>query len=199
LWRAPAAFCSCHAGAACPALPPAHHRCDAGDMDAVSSEFDVGSNAWKWMENIGGSPSTFTMHTVTASLPTEALHAVDMDRDGDVDLAVTLRDSADGKWGWFENNGGGNFTERVVAAGFPYPSAVHCVDFDNDTDLDCVMGSEDGRVRYYEQNGVGSLTWTLARNVTIYYNVPFIDTADVDQDGLRDIVVATGMSNVLVW
>ena len=72
------------------------------------------------------------------------------------------------------------------------PGAVHAWDADNDGDQDiCCLGYSGCSVRIFE-NLDNALGWEehLVLNEIGYLNV--VDTADIDQDGLSDLLIAAG-------
>lgn len=130
---------------------------------------------------------------------------VDFDGDGDLDAVVGTSYALDeysyyyGRLAAFENDGAGNFTELTGAANpfdavdVTYLSAPAFVDLDGDGDMDAVVGSYNGTLSVFENNGAGVFTeLTGAANpfngvdVGGYSAPTFVD---LDGDGDMDAVV----------
>lgn len=122
--------------------------------------------------------------------------AADYDNDGDTDLYVVKRNSANRL---YVNNGAGAFVDRAAYAGI---NLVHkCngafwADLDNDGDLDLIVtvsaiASEPEPVlRLYQNKGDGTF-----QNMTLTGAIPMagysVCVADFDKDGRQDIVTAS--------
>ncbi|MYJ96348.1 MAG: hypothetical protein F4053_12415, partial [Proteobacteria bacterium] len=97
-----------------------------------------------------------------------SIHAADLDGDGDLDVLSALLN--DNTIAWFENQGGGDFSDRreiwTDAVG-PWSALV--ADLDNDGDLDVVSASSgDHTVAWYENLATPTTTPTLApANVSV--------------------------------
>jgi hypothetical protein len=132
-----------------------------GNLDILTASGNDDRIAWH--ENDGGSPPSFTLHTITLNADTAiSVHAADFDLDGDVDIVAASRDD-DGIF-WYENDGGSppSFTEHVLshdpdglsgpAVGFAdSPRAVFAADLDSDGDPDILSASaDDSTVAWFE-------------------------------------------------
>ena len=96
-----------------------------GDIDVLSSYNNAGGVV-AWYENNGS--QSFTAHTLPTNNGTEvpnSVYAIDMDKDGDVD--VVSGTSSYGRVLWFENDGSGNFTTKEVTTKYQLKS--HCLEF----------------------------------------------------------------------
>ncbi|MEG4217753.1 FG-GAP-like repeat-containing protein [Microcoleus sp. Pol14C6] len=169
-----------------------------GDLDAfVGTEFGTIS----YYQNTGG---TFTKLTGTAnplngvnvgysSSPTFA----DIDKDGDLDAFVG---SNSGTISYYQNNGG-TFTQLTGTANplngvngvnvgkYTGPTFA---DIDSDSDLDAIIGTGDGIIAYFQNNGGTFTQLTGTANpfngVSVGFNaVPTL--ADIDSDGDLDAFV----------
>jgi hypothetical protein len=75
--------------------------------------------------------------------------AVDMDRDGDLDVLATAY--YDDDVAWFENNDAQVFTERSIDGDFDGAWGVHAADMDGDGDMDVVSSAfTAGDIAWYE-------------------------------------------------
>lgn len=132
----------------------------------------------------------------------ESLVFVDWDNDNDLDAFIGNKD---GQIKYYVNDQG-TFTESA-AIDNPFDGVDFTVtdasdqitrpafaDLDGDTDMDAVIGTTDGKLRYFENDGAGALTektgadnpfdgWDFGRNISP-------DFGDVDGDGDMDMLLA---------
>lgn len=190
-----------------------------GDMDVLSAS--IADDRVIWYENDGrrGRPS-FLPHVITASADgADAVHAADLDGDGDVDVLSAA--AIDSTVQWHENNGGRPplFTTRLIARTSRYPPpfggseprSVYAADLDGDGDLDVLSADllED-QVAWYENDGGRPLSFTthiitedpdggagpLEGFAEGAYNV---SAADVDGDGDTDVLFAALLADLVAW
>ncbi|MEK7775575.1 MAG: FG-GAP-like repeat-containing protein [Candidatus Zixiibacteriota bacterium] len=133
----------------------------------------------------------------------------DLDKDGDLDLLVG---GGDGRLSLFRNTGTKSSPAMTLESNFfngidgGSAAAPEIVDYDNDGDLDMLLGIYSGRIQYYRNDG----------SVTVFNPVLFdtIDIPKVDQlatprvadfngDGLFDLVVGewdfNSFANILLY
>ncbi len=172
-----------------------------GDLDVLAvSTFD-GTLAWH--SNDAGNGSLWSAHAIATGLGAPlALHAADLDGDGDVD-ALSASQAADSVV-WADNLGSGSsWTLRSVAVGPDNPLSVSAADVDGDGDLDVLAAS------FLDD----AVAWR--RNETLHRNACFRApaliavpppgetavvtglVADIDRDGAQD--VAWGSRGMLAW
>ncbi|MBN1146958.1 MAG: VCBS repeat-containing protein, partial [Anaerolineales bacterium] len=177
-----------------------------GDLDAFVGESDGTINFFYNIGNIvtpnfsplTGSSNPFDGESVGAnSKPT----FFDYDHDGDMDAFVG---SSDGKIYWFRNDGSAviwNFTAITLALADTYGTTIDAgansapafMDLDGDGDMDLAIGSGDGTIKYYENNGDAEFLDLEERSAT---DNPFASVAvwlystpalvDIDHDGDLD-------------
>jgi Zn ribbon nucleic-acid-binding protein len=106
-------------------------------------------DALAWWENDGF--QNFTQHILSSSLrgATDVL-AVDIDFDGDLDLATTAGDLDE--LAWWENDGQLNYTKHVLDTGLHGAAGVEVTDLDVDGDLDLIGIGEKGDVLAWWEN-----------------------------------------------
>jgi hypothetical protein len=194
-----------------------------GDIDLVFAA--VGSNSISWLRNNGnGAYSLLQIPNTSGLQGVSAVHAADMDGDGDVDILF----GAAGGYGGpvvpgsnsqlriFRNNGQGSFTGTSIfyAGNFGSSSTgakgvnhLTSADMDGDGDLDIVMcqgvsanfGVNWDRVTWIVNDGTSNFGATRTIDPGQAGDVPRrADTADVDGDGDIDLVVAYAGSDELV-
>ncbi|MBD3297775.1 MAG: hypothetical protein GF341_03890, partial [candidate division Zixibacteria bacterium] len=134
----------------------------------------------------------------------------DIDGDGDIDM---LLGADDGRLRFFENTGTPQSPELTLQSEFykgidvGLSSAPALTDWDCDGDLDLLIGTDDGRVEYWRNEG--SPTNFDPVEVTDQLAAIQVDQlasprpVDWNNDGLRDLVVGewdfNGFANVLLY
>jgi hypothetical protein len=120
--------------------------------------------------------------------------AVDVDRDGDVDVLVAAlgvlfpSNARIGAVIVLENQGGGRFATRVLAEGIARSADARAADLDGDGDLDVAVagfGYDAGETLFLRNTGGWRFEPTVLENLSGPINV---EPVDLDGDGDRDIV-----------
>lgn len=140
------------------------------------------------------------------------LDAADYDGDGDVDILFTHNEhiwyqgapvNVNGTINLMRNDGKGNFSKPVQVAwlgpGVPYSLdnwinlEISSADFDNDGDIDFLVGGNCGWVALYKNDGTGNFS---CANMIYDYGICSwgIASADFNNDGWTDFVVAANGS-----
>ena len=135
------------------------------------------------------------------------LDSADYDGDGDIDLLYTYSRSegAINKQGVGRvvfNNGEGVFNEEQLAFYHEYNPGrkrinpqVSSADFDNDGDIDFIVGDNSGLVAFYKNDGTGNFIHagdSDFEDMTISWGVA---NADFDNDGDIDFIVTESINN----
>ncbi|MCH7701911.1 MAG: VCBS repeat-containing protein [Planctomycetes bacterium] len=170
-----------------------------GDVDVLSASSN--DNRITWHENVGGSPPTWIAQVLNSSAGgASSVMAVDVDRDGDMDVASTQ--STDGTVVWYENNGAQPpvWTERTVATGLSGVADIAACDINGDGHADFIsVAAGATQVNWHENDGStppSFETWSVAG---VSGAVAAVVSADLDRDGDADILIAAFQANEITW
>lgn len=169
-----------------------------GDMDVASaSTFD---DKIAWYENTDGQGTFGDQRVISTNADLAiALHSVDMDGDGDVDLLSAS--SGDNKIAWYKNlDGAGTFSaEKIVSVVADRAFAVYTADLDNDGDQDVISGSrDDDKVAWYDN--LGDERFSQEQIITTNaQGVRSVAAFDIDLDGDYDVLSASQDDNRIAW
>lgn len=131
---------------------------------------------------------------------------VDIDNDGDLDL---IMGNGHGTIYFYRNDGTPenpfwNKVDNWITLGYIQGNSIPIfVDIDNDTDLDLFVGTNDGTIRFYQNNGTPEVpVWKF---VTNKYNNIDIDAsirpvfADIDNDADPDLFIGHKDGNIYFY
>ncbi|WP_422358725.1 FG-GAP-like repeat-containing protein [Reichenbachiella sp.] len=143
----------------------------------------------------------------TSRTQTQDLCTCDLDGDNLLDIAITNAGSTDGLI-WFKNSstvGDANFDAAVVIESRFTMTNVVCGDLNGDGFSD-LLGNElgnEGSLYTYLNDGAGNFDvgeeWTLPTNGGLFRKPGRIAIADLDLDGLPEIIVATEDDNKVYY
>ena len=164
-----------------------------GDSDLLNLLDDFDYRGIAWWESLG--TGAFSEYRVIADGWYSAVHAADLDGDGDVDLLSASHrhpDSEQRELVWYRSTGGGAFSNPLpIDANFERLESVRTADLDGDGDLDVIAvgqsGEPDPKVRWYENQGLGSFGAAQRVASTRRYNSDLYP-ADLDADGDVDLI-----------
>ncbi|MBW2388219.1 MAG: VCBS repeat-containing protein, partial [Deltaproteobacteria bacterium] len=128
-----------------------------------------------------------------------AVHAADLDGDGDLD-AVAAAFTGDTVL-WLENDGSSPpaFTPRVISATANGARAVFAADLDGDGDIDVLSASSvDRRIAWYENDGASPPGFTTRTIDSGMNGANSVFAIDFDGDGDTD-VLATAEFDLVRW
>ncbi len=122
--------------------------------------------------------------------------ALDMDADGDLDAASCAYTS--GEIFWSENlNGQGTSWVKHVIGNVGSPRFIAVADFDDNGFRDIVASSDsENRIVLFRYFPAG---WTLGTDIATNFDARQIRAADINEDGLIDIVGVSSMSGDVCW
>jgi hypothetical protein len=153
-------------------------------------------------EGNAGSWSTVPIGTGIVAMKPEA---VDLDGDGDLDIATVglfERAGGPGEVTWYENNAGA-WTERsITGSTFSGPLFIEAADLSGDGLADLVVGSVEfagaGRGLWWFRNTGGAFEGPTAIDENLR-DVRSIQLADLDADGMIDVLCAARTSGEIAW
>jgi hypothetical protein len=175
-----------------------------GHVDLLS--FDNGSTGNQgtklaWYENLDGSGNFGDQNVITSSAYLFS-NVIGCDLDGDGDMDILSSSSSPDKVVWFENTDGlGDFSlEKILSTTVDFAISIEPSDIDGDGDLDVLSISySDDRVEWYENtDGLGTFgPGQVIGFGSIYPRL--IRSADMDNDGDKDVIVSYGLATKILW
>src|SRR5690554_420556 len=173
------------------------------DIDILVSTAEQDCGEIRTFRNTDGQ-GTFELFSVsmfTCGLQSQ-IEVGNINGDNYVDWASSMSASEynDARVSWFENDGNGNVTERIIEDS--YVRSFQLVDVDGDNDIDIVGLSLNSPVSpqiiwYENTSGAGNFVKHLIKvNSDLNYYSKLI-AADVDSDGAMDII--TAYNKTLSW
>ena len=175
-----------------------------GDLDVVGAYDDWVShtdNAIYWFDNNGLATPGFTLRTVSI-VPDGpvALDTADIDGDGYTD--VVSGSMYDDTLRWYRSNGGSPpvFTTLTVRENVYDPMTVRAADMANHGEVDIVSATRDQDIVFWLWNDGATTPGFVASDISYAQDAPrCVCTADVDRDGLLDVISGSEIDDELGW
>ena len=177
-----------------------------GLLDILTHNERRSGNDLAWYENNG---SDFNQrHVLIPDVNIEAAHAVDLDRDSDVDIIVAIQNpgARPDELFWLENTDTNATYERHdIYTGLFAPLHLTTADLDGDLDEDILAVLREGRggAAYVYENVEGEFAAGQRLNGTPTFNHPEFGIAlsfdDLDGDGDLDFVALEGSATEFRW
>jgi uncharacterized repeat protein (TIGR01451 family) len=169
-----------------------------GDMDVLSASYYDAKIVW--YENLGGGTIDTTQQIISTSADgAYAVHATDLDGDGDMD--VLSASYSDDKIAWYENLGGGTIdtTQQIISTNADGARSVHATDLDGDGDMDVLSASySDDKIAWYENLGGGAFSGQQIISTSADGAISVYAT-DLDGDGDMDVLSGSYSDNKIAW
>lgn len=166
-----------------------------GDLDVASAS--QGDDKIAWYQNTNGLGVFGAQQVLTSTADNaQVVNIVDVDGDGDKDVAFGSID--DQTIGWFENmNGAGSFGSEIVISTNPGSIREICfTDMDADGDLDFLVAG--GKITLFN-NTNGASTYTPNILTKSIDGGRIVAADDLDGDGDKDIVAASYWDDKISW
>ena len=173
-----------------------------GDVDVVVAIDDTyGDGRIAWYSNRGN--GTFLGERRLASVSdAQAVTVLDVDGDGNADVAYAAGDGYDGDdaVAWLSNLGGGDFSEPrpIGDTGNDHWQAVEAADLDADGDPDLVAASFLGNRMVWFENTGGNFSSEREIEAALD-DSSTLAVGDLDDDGDLDIVPGSNPAGQFVW
>jgi hypothetical protein len=183
---------------------------DAGDLDG-DGDIDIASASENddkiaWYLNDGNRQfSERIVRQAPAIAPegidfAKSVRITDVDRDGDNDIVYASENQ--NEVGWYESNGASQpqFSQHVIGGGRDHVKYVTTADMNNDGHLDVLSASSgDGTVAWYRNDGTLTPQFSSHLISTSARGARFVHTADLDNDGDLDVLIASRDDGRVVW
>lgn len=176
-----------------------------GDLDVAGTS--VLGDQIAWWENdgtpadgAGGDGNSWTFRSVATSVNgARDLNLVDIDHDGDLDVAAALRDGDQVVWIENTSGDGASWSTPTLIASINSPRDLAARDVDFDGDIDLLSAGQDGDRVVWWENSIGDASAWTEHQITVGLNgARGVAIGDVDHDGDLDIA-ATGFLEDAVW
>ncbi len=170
-----------------------------GDLDVLSASYDKIA----WHENLGGGYFS-DLQVISTAAKYADVDPADLDGDGDIDLLWTSGLGYDSPIAWYENLGGGVFSDKKGIAAQDGATSVHAADVDGDGDVD-VLSASFGDFRdtivWYENLGNEGFTQDAYGHVVANWAgfTDSIHAADLNGDGDLDVLSVSGQGGIIAW
>jgi|GEM_PF-6114036 len=162
-----------------------------GDNDILATDWV--QEAIVWYDNIGDKVFIGKYVTEDVGETPYFLNALDLDKDGDLDVIVECINSHGGgemKVGWYENDGTMTFTRHDILNNDQYTWGLASGDLDNDGDLDIITTTNNASDLIMLEND-GSQNFSLRQLYPGLINEVGLILEDLDDDNDLDIVIAS--------
>jgi uncharacterized repeat protein (TIGR01451 family) len=169
-----------------------------GDLDVLSTS--LLDNTTAWFENLDGH-GTFSDEQILTqfSINPSAVHASDLDGDGDLDVYIAAQAANNIVW-WENLDGAATFsTRQYIDISSHNTRPLVLADVDQDGDQDFISGQLNGNSIEWHDHLDGQLNFAGKHITNEIMGVRALMPDDVDNDGDMDVVVASEEDHSIWW
>ena len=152
-----------------------------------------------WWENLDGSGTSWTEHTVASVNTAWTVYSADINGDGYMDI---LGAGSQYNWVyWWENlDGSGiSWADHIVTTSLGSPRSVYSTDINGDGDMDILgAGSEPGIINYWENVNGSGIYWAGVY-LAGFDGAVSVHSADFNGDGYMDVLGAAYLDDDITW
>lgn len=137
----------------------------------------------------------FSTILIDTSYPLSSIETIDVDDDGDIDIAVSLEHSNRIYWYEYKNTSDQSFVKHTVNSSSGRVYGMSICDIDGDNDVDIISANRSGSVSSGEKNftaflndGHQNFTSTNILDIPGYITPKDVMIFDLDQDGDQDMI-----------
>ena len=178
-----------------------------GDVDVLSASRNDNTIAWYENNDSNGTSWTTRVIMVDSTMGTDAggeaasLFAIDMDGDGDIDVASGWRGSDSIFWHENVDGNGTVWDNDEIYAAADNVQSVFAIDVNGDGRIDVLSAScDDHTLAWYENVQDGSdLDWIYHEISTARECARDVFATDIDNDGDTDVVLGSRNNNTIAW
>jgi hypothetical protein len=170
-----------------------------GKSDVLAA--DLGKGALVWWRNRDGKGLDWERQVVTEHFPgANAVEAVDLDGDGDLDVIGAAYDPGN-EVSWWENvrGDGSEWVVHTVAMGVDRARSVRAVDMNRDGRPELLVSALGSGLAWWERPAQGEKLWKKHEVAQPTGGVAGVWGGDLDKDGDPDIVAALPDKGVVWW
>ncbi|HMP90909.1 MAG TPA: FG-GAP-like repeat-containing protein [Kiritimatiellia bacterium] len=173
-----------------------------GQLDIVAAAFIENRVAWWRNQSIHYTASYCTANLVSDSfIGAQSIIAIDMDRDGDMDLVGAS--STGNRISWWENadGAGGTWLERQVDTNVTAATSIQSADIDGNGRPDIVSASRSTHtISWWKDMDGSGQNWQRYFITTNFLLVQATATGDLNGDGREDVAaVSFGSGEIRCW
>ncbi|WP_432410147.1 T9SS type A sorting domain-containing protein [Rasiella sp. SM2506] len=175
-----------------------------GDLDILTSKEGITISRIVWYENLGNAQvsSEKVIFEYDPFTNTTTMLYADIDTDGKEDIVITYYDDINEyRHGWMKNlNNDGTYDTPKIIMHLNETATYNLYDLDADSDIDVLLWNRDtGTISWIENsNGLG--VFNPKRTITTEVDFPRdAQAADIDGDGLLDVVSASLADDKVAW